>query len=62
MLLIIRYLAPMLLLITIAYLSVMILGDNNSIEEASEDILKTQYKIDIDFNAIHDYGYIIGTK
>jgi hypothetical protein len=37
-------------LFIVAYVSHRILGDNNVIEETAEELLKKEYKIDVEFS------------
>lgn len=43
------------LLVIIGYLSKGPLGDNNVIEEVSEEILKDEFHIDVEFSPPHKY-------
>ena len=41
-------------LFIVAYLSHCMLGDNNVIEETAEDLLRKEYKIDVEFSGVKE--------
>jgi hypothetical protein len=41
-------------LFMVAYLSHCMLGDNNVIEETAEELLKREYKIDVEFSEVKE--------
>ena len=43
-----------IVLFTIAYVSHSFLGDNNVIEETAEDLLKKEYKIEVEFSVVKE--------